>query len=239
MHYYIDGYNLLFRMLRASDEDLQTQREMVIQDLNKKIQILQLDITLVFDAQYQFGDTTRSHLNYLEILFTSKGETADDFIINELKSTDSPRQETVVTSDKKLAWRARRKHAHTESVEEFLEWLNRRYKNVKKQKKKEKKVVLTLPPVAPAKPAQKPAVPSKPTSKASAEECFDFYLHEFEKNFEEVVLKSQPLILPETAPEPPIHKKLRKPKEQVEKGISDMERWHKIFEERLTKKDLE
>ena len=36
MHYFIDGYNLLFRILRAGD-NLQKQREEIIQDLEIKI----------------------------------------------------------------------------------------------------------------------------------------------------------------------------------------------------------
>lgn len=236
MHYYIDGYNLLFRLLRASDEDLQIQRELVIQELNTKIQFLELDVTLVFDAQYQYGESTRTHLNYLEILFTASGETADDFIINELKASRTPLQETVVTSDKKLAWRARRKLARTESVEEFFEWINRRYKNKKKQKKREKAEGSSTTLMAP-KPIIKPPVPTKPSAKDSVEECFGFYLDEFEKNFEEVV-KSKPISgASEVEIKPKIHKKLRKPKENVEKGISDHERWQKVFEERLSNPD--
>ena len=236
MHYYIDGYNLLFRMLRASDENLQIQRELVIQELNNKIQFLELDVTLVFDAQYQYGESTRTQLNYLEILFTSSGETADDFIISELKACRTPLQETVVTSDKKLAWRARRKLARTESVEEFFEWINRRYKNKKKQKKREKEEGQSPTLIAP-KPIAKPAVPTKPSTKDSVEECFGFYLNEFEKNFEEVS-KTKPISdASKVEIKPEIHKKLRKPKENVEKGIPDHERWQKAFEERLSNPD--
>ena len=43
MHYFIDGYNLLFRLCMDS-EDLQSQREAIIHDLNKKISLIKMDV---------------------------------------------------------------------------------------------------------------------------------------------------------------------------------------------------
>src|SRR5262245_23155228 len=128
MHYYIDGYNLMYRMMRAGD-DLKRQRESIISPLNKKFQVLNINASIVFDAQFHFGEGTRSHLLALEICFTDEGETADDYILDKLKASPNPRQETVITSDKRLSWRARRLLAHTQSVEEFLNALEKRYQN--------------------------------------------------------------------------------------------------------------
>lgn len=179
MHYFIDGYNLMFRILRAGD-DLQSQREKIIHDLHEKIQLLDLDVTLVFDAQYQYGDETRSHLHPLEICFTREGETADDYIIGALKAAPNHRQETVITSDNKLAWRARRHLAKTESIEEFMSWLNKRYRNKVAQMKQKRPA---------SKPSTQRIIPSRTPSKSSAppkpgptlNESFEYYLYEFEK----------------------------------------------------------
>ena len=103
---------------------MQSQRESIIYDLNKKISLIKLDVSIVFDAAFQIGGRRRSHYNALEILFTGEGETADEYIIDEIKNHPNPHQETVVTSDKKLAWHIRNSSAHTESVEEFMLWLN-------------------------------------------------------------------------------------------------------------------
>ena len=46
MHYYIDGYNLLFRTLQGTRE-LRTQREALVIDLDLKAGLLGLDITVV------------------------------------------------------------------------------------------------------------------------------------------------------------------------------------------------
>ena len=56
---------------------------------------------------FKLASRTRSHYDELEILFTAEGETADEYIIDEIKNHPHPQQETVVTSDKKLAWHVR------------------------------------------------------------------------------------------------------------------------------------
>lgn len=139
MHYYIDGYNLLFRIVKASDEDLQKQREQIIDDLGRKINHLNIDATIVFDSYYQKGMRERSFKHNVEILFTDEGETADECILDELRTKRNPRLETVVTSDKKLAWQSRLKGAHTLSVEDFLSCLNQRWRKKIQPSKIEKK----------------------------------------------------------------------------------------------------
>lgn len=174
MHYFIDGYNLMFRVSRAGG-DLQSRRQEIIQDLEIKINALGLNVTLVFDAQFQNNESSRSHLLSLEILFTNPGETADEFILNALKEDTRPHQQTVVTSDKKLAWLARRRHAHTESVEDFISLLNRRFKNKLQTKKTSKKLIAPI--------VTKKTSPSTPPTESTAEDCFDFYLNQFQKSF--------------------------------------------------------
>jgi uncharacterized protein len=239
MHYYIDGYNMLFR-LHAGDH-LQSQREMIIQDLNQKIELVKIDVTLVFDSAFQIGDRSRSHFKHLEILFTAEGETADEFIIDELKRCLKPRQEIVVTSDKRLAWRARRRLAQTETVEGFLAWLNRCYKNK-----------LRLPNAKPPLPSQpsKPLLrktesPSSPPSfvpskDSSVEECLAYYEQVFEQEFQE--LRQQEIeTKARTAPPPKKKKKQQDPFEPSptpeEKAANEQERWRKIFEKRLNQSD--
>lgn len=170
MHYLVDGYNLLFRLSSAL-EDFTSMRESIIQDLNRRVQRLKMDVVIVFDAQYSQGEASRTHYNYLEILFSGKGETADDLIIKLLKRIDSPQRYTVVTSDKHLAWEARHLGAKTESVEAFLISLNKRYINALKNVKKEK----AIPKAIKIQPEIEPI-------KATPEECFDYYLSIFEQN---------------------------------------------------------
>lgn len=231
MHYFIDGYNLMFRILHA-DDDLQKQRQEIIQNLEAKISYLELDVTIVFDAQYQNTATSRSHLNRLEIFFTAVGETADEFILQSLKESTKSSQQTVVTSDKKLAWLSRRSHAKTESVETFINWLNRRYKNkLQQQKNKFKKSkelihLLPSPKITPPKQAISPGPQSSP------EDCFDFYLDRFEKEYSALVEeKTMAKEIKKSRNSETLRKKKRKsgipPKKET---LSDTERWRAAFE---------
>lgn len=222
MHYYIDGYNLMFRIVRAGD-DLTAQRELLIRDLSQKISFLEIDATIVFDSQYQVGESTRSHSEALTIYFTEQGQTADDFILEEIRSSPNPLEEVVVTSDKRLAWRFRRKLGKSETVEEFIKWLNKRYKNKIRQIREEKK----HPPQAVEKPPEK-KVRRLPQKNVSVDQCFEYYLELFEKEFTEL---------------PPLHPiqetkatevTAKKKKKKIEKDPrTEMERWYDIFQSRL------
>lgn len=219
MLYIIDGYNLMFKVLRAGD-DLQKQRTTIIRDLNAKVQLLGVDALLVFDAQYKYGEAQRSHYNYLEIHFTAQGEIADDYIVKYVKGHLDPAKVTVVTSDKKLSWQVRRKGAHTETVDEFLSLLNRRYRNKIKQINEPK------PTLIPAE--ELPPTPPAPKLKDTPEKCFEFYLSQFEKELVDQGVK----------PETPVKKKKKRlVKPDPAELLSDQERWLRAFNQ--TPKDDE
>lgn len=218
MHYYIDGYNLMFRLLHDADS-LTERRQQLIIDLNNKIQFLELDVTIVFDSQFLPGESTRGHFKQLEVLFSGYGETADDLIIEKVRAESKPKQVTVVTSDKKLAWFARRCDANTESVEHFIKWINQRHRNKLRKPLKKVGVVLTLPVIP---------VSESPTVASAPEECFDYYLKQFEEGLEKLeVPKPKPVEMEQKK-----QKHTKKPKKNLEreKGVSDMDRWLRIFE---------
>lgn len=240
MHYYIDGYNLLFRLLHSSGSNLQRQRETIIDDLNKKVALVKIDVSIVFDATSQVGEGTRSHYDQLEILYTAEGETADEYIIDEIKNHSNPQQETIVTSDKKLAWLVRNRSAHTETVEEFMLWLNRSYKNKLKLIKKEK--------IEPPTPAFQ--FPTKQTSPlallkdAPIEDYADYYAKIFESEWEAIQVQEEEQRKQELActvnsqkhrPRRPKKNKdpFEVPMSQEEKAATETERWLKIFEHKL------
>jgi hypothetical protein len=179
MHYYLDGYNMMFRILRAT-EDFQSQRERIISDLSTKMQVLGLDVTVVFDAKYQKGEMSRFRTRSLEILYTAEGETADEYILNELKAESKPSEHTVVTSDKQLAYLAKLCHSHAETVEHFIAWLNRRYKNKLRRPVTEAKKHVPPTPIQAKAPAALPP-----------EQCYDYYLGVFEQRLKEQSIKSK------------------------------------------------
>lgn len=203
MHYFIDGYNLLFRM-RHTIEELQLSREALIQDLNLKSSALHLPITIVFDAHYQEGDLTISHYHDIEVIYSSKGQSADDLLIKLLKLEEHPKECTLVTNDNKLAWRGKILRVSTMKVKPFLEYINRRYKNLaKKQEDPEKKLELL------------PTIPKQPSTPLKKEQPSDY-----EKIFTE---KYQEL-------EKKVPQKKKKKTMPQKKYRSDYERWLEIFE---------
>lgn len=244
MHYYIDGYNLVFRLLH-DDEELQSQREAIIYDLNQKISLVKIDVSIVFDSTFQIGGRTQSHYHELEILFTAEGETADEYILDEIKNNPHPEQETIVTSDKKLAWRVRNRSAHTESVEDFILWLNRAYKNKIRELKKQKHK--PSPSTESPSKSSSSSIPSKPPSSskippkdAPLEACTEYYARIFESEWEEIKkeeeLHRQASISTSSQKQPPRKPKKKRdpfevPQSPEEKAATEMERWLKIFEQ--------
>lgn len=235
MHYYIDGYNLLFRLLGA-DDDFTKQRQQLIEDLNAQIQNLELDITIVFDSQFHESESTRSHFQNLEIIFTSIHETADDRILKEIKASRDPCKQTVVTSDKKLAWFARRCSAKTETVEQFSNWLNKRFKN-KLRLQKEMLAAAKNPPKESEKkknvPEPQPIKPPPPT--VEPEKCTDYYLDQFQKKYDALFKEApQPKKKLQKRHAASLKRSKKPPKHDEQKPVSDMDRWEHIFQNKLT-----
>lgn len=238
MHYYIDGYNLLFRLLQEK-EDLQTVREQIIRDLNKIISQLRLNVTIVFDAQFQEGVSTQGHFNSLEILFTGFGETADAYIIQAIQHAPFPQKETVVTSDKELAYLVRNLSARVESVENFMYRIQRAYKNrtfLSKGANKKNSFIKNSSPSVASLPVHQRDV--------SVDACMNHYATIFEAKWERIreqeelhkIKKEEDRVraFPKKCPPRQRKRQLNPFKEPVvlgeEEGLSDQERWLRAFE---------
>lgn len=239
MHYFIDGYNLLFRFIHAG-EDLKTQREQLIKELQLKVNLLKLDATLVFDSHFHPEKGSRTHLGSLGLVYTDLGETADEFILQELKECPNPALHTVVTSDKKLAWLCRRRLGKTISAEEFTSSINKRYRNRLRQMKEAARPTLkTLSvPAQPAKKVEPPPENEIPPPKTSPEGCFEYYLETFEEESKKI--ESQKPARPVKPPKKQKNKPFSKKKFQEnaqERFLSDTQRWHTLFERERTENE--
>jgi predicted RNA-binding protein with PIN domain len=238
MHYFIDGYNMLFRLMHVK-KTLQVQREQIIKDLNEKASLLRLDFTVVFDAAfYTESNPTRGHFNALEIIFTSAGETADEYILNEIQHMRTPKEHTVVTSDKQLARRIRYCSAHTKSVEEFIRWLNRIYQAKIRDNSKVSFSTIsskTLRENHPS-PTSFHTLPEK-----SSINDMEYYTQIFEVRWQNFLEEENKKPLSSSTPSSSRQKRQKnKHIYQIEEGIysaelvdkskNDMERWLKIFE---------
>jgi len=251
MHYYIDGYNLLFALFGTGSNDLKSQRERLIHDLNTKIEFLALDISVVFDSHFCPGEGSRGHYHHLEILYTPQNITADDFIINQIKRSSNSTKDILVTNDKPLASRARDLLAGTQTLEHFLNWLDRRYSNKRHTKLKPTKSnpikilsestaaqkslvnITTQSPVRePPKLIPLPELSSHIATPLGPQAgSLEYYLQQFESSFTSLTDKRQ-IAKAERKKSKLVKHPQKRPQEQTEVNTkqSDFERWLDIFE---------
>jgi predicted RNA-binding protein with PIN domain len=120
MHFFIDGYNLLFFHL-TPDENLKKTREELIQLLDKKLKALNIKATLIFDGFNQIESAgERQYFDALTVVFSPRSETADEYILEHVSSAKKPNEITVITGDKKLAQAIRNLGAHCKTPKVFL-----------------------------------------------------------------------------------------------------------------------
>jgi len=231
MHYFVDGYNLLFRY-SLSESDLKKQRSRVISYLSGKAKQLGLHLTLVFDSQHQQDEESHSHYKGMEICFTALNETADEFILRKIRGLKTPRQHTVVTSDRQLALFCRHEHAHTMTIEDFVQVLERVRNRPQRRPESESESHTAalrplIPPKTKVKSIQQTDVDILKDPKASFADCFESYLETFEKQVAEQMVE-------ETKKRPTQHplkvKKTVREKPTQDPLESDMQRWLRLFE---------
>lgn len=221
MLYLIDGYNLLFRVLRTS-ESLQKQRNHLITDIEQGLRLLKINVAIVFDSQYQPSEGSRHHLGDLEIIYTDKGETADEFILKKVKEAKKPEGITVVTSDKILANQCRYRLAKTLPVDEFLVWVEKRQKNILAEKKEKPKLIVR--PIIPPPPVK--VTPEQP-KEITQDDYEKIFMEGFEKLENEIEAKrDQKKILKKK--KSVVEKKAKKEKRPPLE--TDMERWLRAFD---------
>lgn len=202
MHYLIDGYNLLFRTLRAQgSEDLKYERELLVTKLGNKLKVSGLDAALIFDSYYQIGPRERFFQAGIDVHYTDEKQTADDYILEWLRHAKRPQDHTVVTSDRSLARRAVGSGSRVQTTEAFKAMLERLYA----KKLRGPKLVKPLPNL----------IKASPTHVESLEE-------RYERIFEEKVQEEPPLKKKE--------KKLKKTVKKEQNEEDDFERWLRIFE---------
>ncbi|MFN4173741.1 MAG: NYN domain-containing protein [Parachlamydiaceae bacterium] len=209
MRYLIDGYNYLFRLLHKNEE-VRAIRDELISYLSRMSEEALVEISLVFDSKYQKGEHTRRKDGDFELVFTDEGESADDWILRELKRSKNPKVITVVTSDRRLAMHCRNYLAQTMECKDFQLFIQKKSKLRLIKASKEKAPLKNLP-IAPPK---------------NVLSGFDYYLQEFEKRVADEPQK-KPIKTKKTLK--------KKPKIQNEKltESQELERWEKLFSERM------
>jgi hypothetical protein len=225
MHYYIDGYNLLFRVFKMRRLAFADERRALVELLSRKIGLLELDATLVFDSHYVHNEEFRYNLDNLAVVYTHYGESADEFIVSRLAIAAKSQRHTVVTSDRTLGRHARAHRAQIETVENFIHWLDRRYVN--------KMALRQQQTAAPAFQRRRSAPPQPAAESQSIPPALplEYYLFQFEKRLQESSVDPQSDLLHSSSPKK--QKKNCSVVKQLE-IVSDTDRWTGIFEQRLT-----
>ncbi|MES2199491.1 MAG: NYN domain-containing protein [Chlamydiota bacterium] len=131
MQYWIDGYNLLFRIPHLQGS-LEEKRKQLILDLNDLAKKSKLSFVLVFDANDKDRSLdSRSNYDALEIIYTTSKKTADEAILERVEAVRHPATVCVVSSDKGLTSQVRALGAQVLSLSEFCLFLDK--KRMKKQ----------------------------------------------------------------------------------------------------------
>jgi predicted RNA-binding protein with PIN domain len=134
MFYYIDGYNLIFTLV-DSKHPLSHQRKKIIQILQTQFASLQLKGMIVFDGSHKRDEESGlSYANPLDIAYTPKGQTADEYIVEKLQWESKRHLITVVSNDRGLLRHAQELGGKTQSNESFINYLKKRKSKNKKQK---------------------------------------------------------------------------------------------------------
>ena len=131
MHYYVDGYNFLFRIFEKIDP-LEQKRDQLIDILNEELKFPKGRCSLVFDSSEQIRDSPQcAFLENLEVIYTPRGLTADNYIIELVEHSRNPKAITVVTSDGGLGRQCRHLGSLVMTIEAFIGFI------LKKTKKSE------------------------------------------------------------------------------------------------------
>lgn len=128
MHYYVDGYNLLFVAVEKK-QSLKTARAQLVLYLQKRFAALHLQGTLVFDGAHRRDE--ESGLSYpspLVVAYSPKGQTADEYILEHIEQSRRKSQVTVVTNDRNLKMHAQSLGAQALSNSAFIQRLKNRKK---------------------------------------------------------------------------------------------------------------
>lgn len=130
MDYLLDGYNLLFREVK-NPRPLQKVRERILKELDEHVLEAGMRVTIIFDsAEKKFVSISSYKLEALEVVFTSEGLTADEYILELIELCKNPRQKMVITQDRDLIKKAKRLGADSLDIEGFFSLL---FKKLKKK----------------------------------------------------------------------------------------------------------
>ncbi len=139
MHYIIDGYNLLFKT-GEKIHPLQNSRQNIIDILGDLAENLKFHLSIVFDSSIEESSLFPSSYQKsgLEVIYSPRGSSADDYIVELLTVTKTVKNTTVITSDRELSMKCKQEGAKTLKIEDFFDLLIKRQRALKNKTKEHK-----------------------------------------------------------------------------------------------------
>lgn len=135
MHYFIDGYNLLFRLPQKKSRSLEKQRDSLIEVLDVELAPIKGEVSIIFDSSEEIRDFAQcAKKKNLQVLYAPKGKTADDYIIELVEQRKNAKIITVITSDGDLARQCQYLGSQTKSIEDFFAFISTKSKKKSKGK---------------------------------------------------------------------------------------------------------
>jgi len=126
----VDGYNFLFRIQGLKKGSLEKMRNAFIETLDQELGCFKATVFIIFDSAEQIKPYAQcAHCEHLDVLYAPKGQTADQYILELVEISRTPKILTVVTSDTGLARQCQCLGAKTLSIDAFIQLM------VKKGKK--------------------------------------------------------------------------------------------------------
>jgi predicted RNA-binding protein with PIN domain len=99
----IDGYNVIYtddHLRRIACRDIERARRVFLDSIVSYAKSKRIQITVVFDGRGALADGEVIVPGKLQVVYSARGETADDLIIATLKRSRTPQAYLVVTSDR-------------------------------------------------------------------------------------------------------------------------------------------
>ncbi len=121
MQYIIDGYNFLFRY-KSSTKSLEKDRNLVIESIDHLCRHFKIHACIVFDSHSDHSENypSKAILECIEVVYSPKNRSADDYIIEMIDCTKHKKTKMVVTSDNFLRQQVKSLGGLSITIEEFL-----------------------------------------------------------------------------------------------------------------------
>ena len=148
MHYLIDGYNLFFSL--TEENPTRNTRLELIETLEKLTYHAHINASIVFDSRDDVASNYASVIDHesLEVIYSARGQSADEYIIEFVSALKEPKRVCIVTNDKAIIMQVKQYGAHNKSLAAFLSQLkpkkpsNHTYKQTPSLTNEENKALL-------------------------------------------------------------------------------------------------